>query len=205
MFCSPHTVVGCLETPAIPSRTSQNLKHKRGLTKLKTIPIDESSRIDVKFDENGEPIGEGSVKLSSFLGPLVREIVPYTLLDWRKLPSGMPEILWQSIQVKSENFKAMREKQLELQLTMSRKGYARLTTELKAKRNVASISRAIVWADGHREKNGKPKNKNVAQKIVYGLIKKCCCDFLQFFAEDIGMILLVWWLSLSLGWLKPFC
>ncbi|KAG5555655.1 hypothetical protein RHGRI_006342 [Rhododendron griersonianum] len=60
----------------------------------------------------------------------------------------------------------MREKQLELQHTMSRKGYARLTAELKEKRNVASISRAVVWANGHRDKNGKPKNKNVAQKIV---------------------------------------
>ncbi|KAG5557373.1 hypothetical protein RHGRI_007585 [Rhododendron griersonianum] len=68
--------------------------------------------------------------------------------------------------VKSEKFQAMREKQLELQHTMSRKGYARLAAELKAKRKVASISRAVVWADGHRDKNGKPKNKNVAQKIV---------------------------------------
>ncbi|KAG5547304.1 hypothetical protein RHGRI_013100 [Rhododendron griersonianum] len=67
--------------------------------------------------------------------------------------------------VKSENFKAMRAKQLELQHTMSRKGYARLSAELKAKRKVASISRVVVWADGHRDKNGKPKNKNVAQKI----------------------------------------
>ncbi|KAF7151624.1 hypothetical protein RHSIM_Rhsim02G0039900 [Rhododendron simsii] len=68
--------------------------------------------------------------------------------------------------VKSENFKAMRDKQLEMQHTMSRKGYARLTAELKVKRDVASISRADVWANGHRDKDGKPKNKNVAQKIV---------------------------------------
>ncbi|XP_058187541.1 uncharacterized protein LOC131304339 [Rhododendron vialii] len=67
--------------------------------------------------------------------------------------------------VKRENFKAMKEKQLELQHTMSRKGYARLTAELKAKRKVDSISRVVVWADGNRDKNGKPKNKNVAQKI----------------------------------------
>ncbi|KAF7152180.1 hypothetical protein RHSIM_Rhsim01G0163400 [Rhododendron simsii] len=88
MFCSPHTVVGYNVTKS---------KRKRGPTKLKTIAIDGSSRIEVKFDENGEPIGEGSVKLSSFLGPLVREIVPCTLSNWRKLPSGMAEILWQSI------------------------------------------------------------------------------------------------------------
>ncbi|KAF7143862.1 hypothetical protein RHSIM_Rhsim05G0198600 [Rhododendron simsii] len=70
-----------------------------------------------------------------------------------------------SLEVKSENFKAMREKQLEMQHTMSRKGYAWLTAELKAKRKVDSISRAVVWANGHRDKDGKPKNENVAQKI----------------------------------------
>ncbi|XP_058189810.1 uncharacterized protein LOC131307354 [Rhododendron vialii] len=59
----------------------------------------------------------------------------------------------------------MRRKQLELQHTMSHKEYALLTAELKKKRKVTSISRAVVWADGHRDKNGKPKNKNVAQKI----------------------------------------
>ncbi|KAF7154287.1 hypothetical protein RHSIM_Rhsim01G0136300 [Rhododendron simsii] len=198
MFCSPHTVIGYAETPAIPSQASQNLKRKRGLTKLKTIAVDGSSRIEVEFDENGQPIGDGSIKLSSFLGPLVREIVPYTLSDWRKLPKGMAEsygnalrfnlheewhrqmvfrrmnedwrasksILVKKIRnasneeerlklqpdnvkslhdwkdfvkektseqfkVTSENFKDMRRKQLEMQHTMSRKGYARLTAELK--------------------------------------------------------------------------
>ncbi|XP_058187994.1 uncharacterized protein LOC131304674 isoform X2 [Rhododendron vialii] len=239
MFCSPHMVAGCVDdnstaTPAIPSRVSQNLKRKRGPTKLKTIAIDGDSRIEVKFDENGQPIGDGSIKLSSFLGPLVREIVPYTLSDWRKLPTGMAEILWQSVmvrfnlheewhremvfrrmnedwraskstlvrkvrnasneeerlklqpdnikslqdwkdfvkektseqfEVRSDKFKGMRQKQLKLQHTMSRKGYARLTAELKKKKNVPSISRAVVWADGHKNKNGQPANKKIAQKI----------------------------------------
>ncbi|KAF7154595.1 hypothetical protein RHSIM_Rhsim01G0043800 [Rhododendron simsii] len=202
MFCSPRTVVGCVETPAIPSRTPQNLKRKRGPTKLKTIAIDGSSRIEVKFDENGEPIGEGSVKLSSFLGPLVREIVPYTLSDWRKLPSGMTKILWQSIKVRfnlheewhrqmvfrrmNEDWRASKsilvkkirnasnkEERLKLQPDNVKslhdwKDFVKEKTSKefkKAKKDVASISRAVVWADGHRDKNGKPKNKNVAQKI----------------------------------------
>ncbi|KAF7145332.1 hypothetical protein RHSIM_Rhsim04G0083300 [Rhododendron simsii] len=200
MFCNPHTVVGCVATPATPSTVSQNLKRKKGPTKLKTIAVDGGSRIEVEFDKNGQPIGDGSIKLSSFLGPLVREIVPYTLSDWRKLPTGMAEILWQSVKVRfnlhedwhremvfrimnedwraskstlvrkvrnalneeerlklqpdnikslqdwkdfvkektseqfkvrSNKFKGMRQKQLELQHTMSHKGYARLTAELK--------------------------------------------------------------------------
>ncbi|KAF7126805.1 hypothetical protein RHSIM_Rhsim11G0005700 [Rhododendron simsii] len=38
-------------------------------------------------------------------------------------------------------------------------------TNKKAKRNVASIIRVVVWAERHRDKNGKPKNRSVAQKI----------------------------------------
>ncbi|KAF7129865.1 hypothetical protein RHSIM_Rhsim10G0166000 [Rhododendron simsii] len=87
------------ETLAIPSRVSQNLKRKRGPTKLKTIVVDGSSWIEVKFDENGQPI------------------------DIRF--------------------------------------YSR-----KRKKNVASISRAVIWANGHRDKNGQPKNANIAQKIA---------------------------------------
>ncbi|KAF7154234.1 hypothetical protein RHSIM_Rhsim01G0098700 [Rhododendron simsii] len=149
-------------TNAAHTIESQKLKRKRGPTKLKTIVVDGGSRIEVKFDENSQPIGDGSIKLSSFLGPLVREIVPYRLSDWRKLPSGLAAVLWQSIQVrfnlheewhrdmcfqrmvedfvkektsaafkvKSEKFQEMRKTQLELQHTLSRKGYARLTAEL---------------------------------------------------------------------------
>lgn len=77
------------ETPAIPESVLRNPKRKRGPTKLKTIAIDGHCRVGVLFDDNGQPIGEGSVKLSSFLGALDREIVPYAigedfLVGWQK-------------------------------------------------------------------------------------------------------------------------
>ncbi|KAF7148533.1 hypothetical protein RHSIM_Rhsim03G0123400 [Rhododendron simsii] len=233
---SPETLVDVVPnsptTNVAHTIESQKLKRKRGPTKLKTIAVNGGSRIEVEFDDNGQPIGDGSIKLSSFLGPLVREIVPYTLSDWRKLPSGLAAVLWQSIQVrfnlhekwhremcfqrmvevwrasksrlvtkvknapneearlklqpdnvkslhewkdfvkektsatfkvKSEKFQEMRKTQLELQHTMSRKGYARLTAELKAKK--LKTSRVAVWATGHRKKDGRPSNTTVAQKI----------------------------------------
>ncbi|KAK3228708.1 hypothetical protein Dsin_000589 [Dipteronia sinensis] len=78
---------------------SQAPKRKGGCTKMKTIAVDPLSWIEVKFNSLGQAYGDGSVGLSSFLGPLVREIVPYTLSDWRKLPEDMKAILWQCIQV----------------------------------------------------------------------------------------------------------
>lgn len=44
-------------------------------------------------------IGEGFTSLSSFLGPLVREHVPYTISDWRKLPLNLKEVLWECIKI----------------------------------------------------------------------------------------------------------
>ena len=38
-------------------------------------------KVDVEFNSIGEHVGSGSVTLSSFLGPLVREHVPLLLDD----------------------------------------------------------------------------------------------------------------------------
>ena len=74
-------------------------KRKRGPTKLKRIALQPDGRITVRFNAKGQAIGEGSVSLSSFIGPLVRELVPYTVADWRKVPKSMKDILWSTIQV----------------------------------------------------------------------------------------------------------
>ncbi|KAJ0084462.1 hypothetical protein Patl1_30055 [Pistacia atlantica] len=65
---------------------------------LLTIALNGDNRIEIKFNDKGQPIDEEFVKLSSFLGPLGREIVPFTILDWRKLPSDMREKLWKCVQ-----------------------------------------------------------------------------------------------------------
>ena len=77
----------------------KNPNAKRGKTKMKGIALDDNGPIPVSFNAMGQPIGRGSVSLSSFLGPLVREIVPVTLLDWRKLQPRMKEVLWKAIRV----------------------------------------------------------------------------------------------------------
>lgn len=74
-------------------------KKKRDPTKLKTVAVDGESKIEVQFNNLGQPIGGGSVTFSSFLGPIVRELVPYTILDWRKLSMDMKNLLWQCVQV----------------------------------------------------------------------------------------------------------
>ena len=73
-------------------------KH-RGPTKMKHIARDPTARERVDFNDMGEPVGQGSVKLSSYLGPLVREHVPVTFEDWRKVSEEIKTVIWKSVQV----------------------------------------------------------------------------------------------------------
>lgn len=81
------------------AQNSQGIKRKRGKTKMNKIALDPKNRVDVQWTEFGQPYEAGSVSLSSYLGPLVREVVPVTLPDWRKLSNEHKEILWKSIKV----------------------------------------------------------------------------------------------------------
>jgi hypothetical protein len=155
--------------------------HNRGPTKLKIIAIDGGSRIKVSFDENGLPIGDESIKLSSFYGALVREIVPYTLSDWRKLPSRMAEVLWQCIQVRFELdqewqrelvFQKMNEAWRAAKSILVAKVNAASNEEERLKLHPANIKSLHEWKDFVKEKTS-------ANFKVYGLIEeKLFHDFL---------------------------
>jgi len=74
-------------------------KRKRGPTMMRDLAKDPNTRVHVDFTFMGEAYGPGSVKLSSYLGPLVREHVPVTLENWKKLTEEVKTVLWKSVQV----------------------------------------------------------------------------------------------------------
>ncbi|KAA0058414.1 putative TNP1-like transposon protein [Cucumis melo var. makuwa] len=80
-----------------PFETMTLRKKTRGPTKMKTIAVEKQSRVDIVFNEYGQPIGNESVGLASFLGPLVREVIPVNLENWLKLPTRLKVVLWKSI------------------------------------------------------------------------------------------------------------
>ncbi|KAL0844753.1 hypothetical protein Bca101_017999 [Brassica carinata] len=51
-------------------------KNRRGPTKMRRVAENPNEKVAVTFNDFGEHVGPGSVTLSSFLGPLVREHVP---------------------------------------------------------------------------------------------------------------------------------
>uniref|UniRef100_A0A1J3FJP9 Transposase Tnp1/En/Spm-like domain-containing protein n=1 Tax=Noccaea caerulescens TaxID=107243 RepID=A0A1J3FJP9_NOCCA len=77
-------------------------KRQRGPTRMKDIAKDPNNKIRVQFTFSGDPYGSGSVKLSSYLGLLVREHVPVTLTSWTKLSEAMKTVLWKSVHARFE-------------------------------------------------------------------------------------------------------
>lgn len=95
-----HNVQETEEHSTVPEPVeSSSRKRKRGPTMMKDIAKDPNSRVHVDFTFMGEPYGPGSVKLSSYLGPLVREHIPVTLESWKKLTEDVKTVLWKSVQV----------------------------------------------------------------------------------------------------------
>ena len=87
-------------TDNVQNQESETKKRKtRGQTKMNKVAKNPEEKVDVEFTRLGEHVGKGSVTLSSFLGPLVREHVPYTLEDWRYLNEQTKFAIWEEIQV----------------------------------------------------------------------------------------------------------
>ena len=58
-----------------------------------------SEKVSVTFTDFGDHVGPGSITLSSFLCVLVREHVPVTLADWRKIDAVAKQAMWEEIHV----------------------------------------------------------------------------------------------------------
>ena len=93
-------------TQSEPQRQTQTeqsdntVKKTRGPTKMRKVAKHIEDKVDVEFNALGEHVGRGSVTLSSFLGPFLREHVPVLLDDWRHLDEKTKDALWEEIQVK---------------------------------------------------------------------------------------------------------
>ena len=83
--------------------TEKVKKKGRGATKCAEINNLEE-KIEIHINERNQPIGPNSVKLSSLLGVLAREMVPNNYSDWRKVSDQLKEDLWNIINVSIRNY-----------------------------------------------------------------------------------------------------
>ena len=76
-------------------------KKIRGSAKIDFVAPIDGKRIEVIFNEYGQPVGRNSNRLSSFIGCLVRQMVPLTLDSWHRMKSELRERLWTYVKVAS--------------------------------------------------------------------------------------------------------
>ena len=67
----------------ITGQSKTKKRRTRGPTKLNKVTKRLEEKVEVEFNSLGGAVGKGSVTLSSFLGPLVREYVPVLLENYR--------------------------------------------------------------------------------------------------------------------------
>ncbi|KAI9177797.1 hypothetical protein LWI28_019404 [Acer negundo] len=80
-------------------------KKKRGLAKTNFIPPMDGKCLKVRFNERGQLVGKTSNRLVSFIGYLVRRMVPTTLSTWHKVDNECRERLQVCVKIKIKKYK----------------------------------------------------------------------------------------------------
>lgn len=73
-------------------------KKKRGPAKIDVVASIDGKRMDVLFNEIGQAVGDNSIKLSSYIGSLVKQMVPITLNSWHEADEDLRKRLWICVQ-----------------------------------------------------------------------------------------------------------
>ncbi|KAK9284504.1 hypothetical protein L1049_023678 [Liquidambar formosana] len=95
-----HTNVEASQQSFAPIDDAEKQRKKRGKNKLHLIPLSGCGRLEVEFNERGQPVGENSAKYASHLGSLAREHVPIIIRDWRLVDPQTRDDLWTLVQQK---------------------------------------------------------------------------------------------------------
>ncbi|KAF5939815.1 hypothetical protein HYC85_020982 [Camellia sinensis] len=81
----------------LATEPKSNKRKGRGSTTLLDVIKDRSSAID--YNENGQLIGNNSIKCSSYHGVLARIMVPICYKDWFEVPGKLKEKLWSCVEL----------------------------------------------------------------------------------------------------------
>ena len=76
--------------------------HPRGLTKMKRV-LDKrrkSIKFHVRFNEQGQPVGEEAKKLAGFIGLAVRQQIPITISNWKYVDKREKNAIWSEMLVR---------------------------------------------------------------------------------------------------------
>ncbi|KAF5958330.1 hypothetical protein HYC85_005555 [Camellia sinensis] len=123
---------------------TSNKRKCRGSTTLPDVIKDRSSgvRKAIDYNENGQLIGNNSIKCSSYHGVLARTMIPICYKDWFEVPAKLKEKLWSCVEV---------------------------SKTLKHKRMTGSaedLDRSVLWKKAHQNKNGEYDDKTIMEQAA---------------------------------------
>ena len=70
-----------------------------GLLKIDVVASTDGKHMNVLFNEIGQVVGDNSIKLSSYIGSLVKKMVHITLNSWHKVDEDLRKRLWIFVRV----------------------------------------------------------------------------------------------------------
>ena len=82
---------------------SQTTKRKpRGPTFMPKVEKKKSKgdRVTVSLNSRGQFVGQHGTELQSYLGVLVRQTVPISIIDWHSVSTELKDKIWQQAKVK---------------------------------------------------------------------------------------------------------
>ncbi|XP_021747784.1 uncharacterized protein LOC110713633 isoform X5 [Chenopodium quinoa] len=147
---------------------------KRGATRMKKVVRARNRKMvfPVQWNSKGQPIGNNSVIMSSYLGATTRSTIPINYEDWDRVPYALKNAIWEDVSKTSEDNR-QRAKKNKYPQKRSHRGCARLEQDMLAElastdNPMTSIPRASMWKAIRSDKRtGKvyEKAQEVAEKI----------------------------------------
>ena len=83
------------------SQETETTRTSRGRTRLDKLVRQRAHGIrkDIKFNKFGQPIGDFASEMQSYIGILAQEKVRISYKSWKQVPSGVKDLIWESVNV----------------------------------------------------------------------------------------------------------
>ncbi|KAL5757663.1 hypothetical protein ACOSP7_020274 [Xanthoceras sorbifolium] len=92
---------GGTSTPTVTDNEIGSKKRKgRGKNRFDSNKIAKAKEMGIGFNEFGQPVGDGSIVLSTFCGTLVTQLIPITYKSWPEVPEILKNSVWETTKTK---------------------------------------------------------------------------------------------------------
>ena len=83
-----------------PPLVGKEKKKVRGPTRLDILPVGETKRKSLEWNDLGQAVGKESIRFSSTIGVFARQYIPITIDGWKNVDGNLKDELWTLILVR---------------------------------------------------------------------------------------------------------